>query len=394
MISKIRLENFKCFASLFCELGKATVLAGLNGSGKSSLIQALLCTRGIADRVIRDEPPQIDIGGGPIDMGNVRDLAYRFRSVDRLSCELESDADGCFGWSFDYRMEDAELNVVPVDVPDGQKPLAEKTAAMRYLSANRKAPASSHRFSESDARRGNLGDQGEHVASCLAVNGGKTVAPAFVITDRLAPEEHYDTLLEQTNVWLRKFSPTAYVMAKKSADGLRVDLRFGFGDRKPESAYRPENVGVGLSIALPLIVMLLSAKAGDVLLIENPEADLHPKGQAYVAELIARATRAGVQVIVETHSDHIINGLRVAVKRGLCSVSDVKLLFFKRQTNCPLENGPIGWQVSTAEEITIGPQGDLSNFPKDLLEQWMIHSDELMTIEAEADESDESSAES
>jgi predicted ATPase len=88
--------------------------------------------------------------------------------------------------------------------------------------------------------------------------------------------------------------------------------------------HRPVHVGFGLSYVLPVIasVIIHSAqlykKAVDsvLLLIENPEAHLHPSGQTKMGELMARASACGVQILVETHSDHFLNGVRLAVKDG------------------------------------------------------------------------------
>ncbi|WP_180834594.1 AAA family ATPase, partial [Vibrio parahaemolyticus] len=65
---------------------------------------------------------------------------------------------------------------------------------------------------------------------------------------------------------------------------------------------------------LPIVLALLVTKPGGLVIIENPEAHLHPKGQSYLGRLIQRTAEAGVQVIIETHSDHLLNGIRVAAR--------------------------------------------------------------------------------
>ena len=67
---------------------------------------------------------------------------------------------------------------------------------------------------------------------------------------------------------------------------------------------------------------------GELIVIENPETHLHPKGQANLAKLIALVAEQGVQIIIETHSDHIINGLRVATKQKFIKPNNSKVLFF------------------------------------------------------------------
>jgi predicted ATPase len=75
---------------------------------------------------------------------------------------------------------------------------------------------------------------------------------------------------------------------------------------------RPPNMGFGVSYALPIIVAGLLAPEGGLFIVENPEAHLHPAGQSKIGRFLGRLAGSGVQVIVETHSDHVLNGIRLA----------------------------------------------------------------------------------
>ena len=93
--------------------------------------------------------------------------------------------------------------------------------------------------------------------------------------------------------------------------------------------HSPVHTGFGLTQVLPIVVAALSADEGDILLVENPEVHLHPAGQALMGQFLAKVALAGVQVIVETHSDHILNGVRVAVaSKQLLGANDVAIHFF------------------------------------------------------------------
>ena len=101
-------------------------------------------------------------------------------------------------------------------------------------------------------------------------------------------------------------------------EGKAFVLKYSFNkpnDFVSSDEFNATNVGYGLSYALPIIVALLTASANSLIIIENPEIHLHPHGQSELAKLIARTAQTGVQIIVETHSDHIINGILVATKQ-------------------------------------------------------------------------------
>jgi predicted ATPase len=69
-------------------------------------------------------------------------------------------------------------------------------------------------------------------------------------------------------------------------------------------------VGVGVSQALPVLVMALAAGPGAVLLLEQPELHLHPAAQQRLADFLLACAASGRQLIVETHSDHLVTRLR------------------------------------------------------------------------------------
>ena len=94
-------------------------------------------------------------------------------------------------------------------------------------------------------------------------------------------------------------------------------VTLGLRTSKDVNFHAPVHTGYGLTQVLPIIVAALSSGPKGLLLIENPEVHLHPRGQAAMGEFLAEVATAGAQVIMETHSDHVLNGIRRAVKKGL-----------------------------------------------------------------------------
>jgi predicted ATPase len=141
-----------------------------------------------------------------------------------------------------------------------------------------------------------------------------------------------------------------------------VRLSFGFygtAGLASSNRFRATNVGFGLTYALPVVVACLTAGEKGLVLLENPEAHLHPRGQAAMGGLMAKAAALGTQIVVETHSDHVLNGVRLAVKESVISPTDVSLLFFSK--------GPEGLRLDTPQ---VREDGALSGWPSGFFDEW------------------------
>ena len=183
----------------------------------------------------------------------------------------------------------------------------------------------------------------------------------------------YTTLSEQVDAWLNVVSPGARLNVSRRIVGDEEWYleTVGFGERNHAKVFRPQNVGFGISYVLPVLVAILTARPTDIVIIENPEAHLHPKGQSGLGKLLARAASYGVQLFVETHSDHVINGVRVAVKQGILSPNDVNVAFFDRHYHkVRYSDGIRGEYYADICNIKIDRNGMLSNYPKGFMDEW------------------------
>ncbi|MCK4517426.1 DUF3696 domain-containing protein, partial [Candidatus Babeliales bacterium] len=135
---------------------------------------------------------------------------------------------------------------------------------------------------------------------------------------------------------------------------VRLELRIGdIGDWR-----RPSNIGYGLTYAFPVIISGLLAKPKQILIIDSPEVHLHPLGQSQMGQFLAKVAAAGVQVIIETHSDHVINGIRLSVKNKDILPEKVAIHFFNHQDTIPRAISPL-----------IDSQGNLSEWPEGFCDQ-------------------------
>jgi predicted ATPase len=128
--------------------------------------------------------------------------------------------------------------------------------------------------------------------------------------------------------------------------------------------HRPVHVGFGLTQVLPIIVAALTRKQQDLLLIENPEVHLHPAGQARMGRFLSQVAAAGVQVMIETHSDHVLNGIRRSVKDHIIGTDKVLIHFFRdRDQEGDQVVSPV---VDQAGNLDAWPGGFFDQFDKDM----------------------------
>ena len=204
----------------------------------------------------------------------------------------------------------------------------------------------------------------------------------FWFDDNCQTSRRYSLLKDQIDAWLNIVSPGAKLLIDRVEIGDEEDFiaKVAFGDNDAIREFKPQNVGFGISYVLPVLATLLTARPTDIIIIENPEAHIHPKGQSKIGELIARAVAYGVQVFVETHSDHVINGIRVAVREGILKPGDVNIAFFERKEHLKddAKDSDDTEIYSEVRNIKVDLNGSLSEYPEDFMDEWNNQLLELM----------------
>jgi len=175
----------------------------------------------------------------------------------------------------------------------------------------------------------------------------------------LLRHEAVPTLQRQTEAWLSHFFPQAALAIQPVHNANLVTL--GLRTNKATDYHRPQNVGYGLTHILPILTACLGAKESDVIVIENPESHLHPVGQAEMGEFLALCANSGLQIILETHSDHILNGIRRALKKQLITPEQVAIHFFR-----PRQDEDDGVVISPL----VDNLGNLSEWPENFFDQF------------------------
>ena len=362
MISDLELKNFKCFEKIRIDLKSVNLFTGVNGVGKSTVIQALLLLR--QSFFTDSESRRLYLNGKYAEMGNSQDAVYDKAQEDFVEINLTtSDGKKCMH-VFSYEQDTDYLTAVK-NTLDSMKDLQTGGEALYgenfvYLSAYRIKPQERYGvISEKDLRTRNFGNNGEFALQYLGVYGDEDVKnPCVVVEDAKGK-----SLINQVRIWLDKVSPGVSPQIKVMMDSRFSELSFDFIEGKEKTnSYKSLNVGFGITYILPVVVALLSSRPGDLIIIENPEAHIHPAGQRMLGELIARAGAGGAQAIVETHSDHIINGVRISVKEKYISEDNVQVAFFFKDE--------LQGYRHTYQTLQIFEDGRLSTWPKGFLDEW------------------------
>ncbi|MEU2294954.1 DUF3696 domain-containing protein [Streptomyces bacillaris] len=357
MIDRLTLHNYKAFQHAELQLGPLTLLTGLNSSGKSSVLQSLGLLRqsyesgDLALSALTPEERQAGrstnvsgrgflLNGELVGLGTGEDVLHEDWNEDKPRIGIAVDEGPYhYGWTAAYEAEQNLLPLSGADLPDTSEGVRERpdgaaavtpaffTGPFQYLHADRISPAEFYpRDHQVAIGRSFLGVRGEHTVNFLRHHGKDTV-PEGPLRHAKAVS---DRLIDQTAAWMGDLCPGVDIQADAIKGTDAVSLSYGFqGTLGATKRRRPGNVGFGLTYVLPIVVACLSARQDALILLENPEAHLHPQGQTQMAALAASAAAQGAQVIMETHSDHVLNGVRLAVKQGRVTPAQVVLHYFR-----------------------------------------------------------------
>lgn len=346
MFNKIRIKSFKSFGNLSIDAGGLTILTGLNNSGKSSVIQALRMCYVAA----KSNFPYLDGFGGYADLKSTLtkiedNIEISLCSNDETKFDLKFNVDSC-------TVE--KLSGLPI---------------MQYISADRYGPRVSLPLMSDDIDSLSVGALGQYAAHYAQIFENT------LVNEKLRHQNSQsNTLRHQLIKWMGEISPGVKldfdVSKKYDTSSLGVD------------GNRPTNSGFGISYTLPIVLAILTMtgengndepdkrlgdwfskikNGGGLLLLENPEAHLHPRGQTEIGKLIAMAAACGLKLIVETHSDHLLDGIRIAVKDRVGILpEEVKIHFFSKEESL----GTI------TDEIALKSDGKLDHWPRGFFDQY------------------------
>ena len=315
MNKEIYIQNFKCFASAAkIEMARLTLCAGMNSMGKSTLIQTILLLRQTYDTIKKYSGTQ---RSEFIVFLNDR-YALQLGDVNQIMSSTDSDIIniGADSVRFEYvRAKDMLSLSLKTNIQSEHMENYKGVFSPHfyYLNAERLGPRNYQAMESYE--QAHCGFHGEHTFDMIYQN-----AQSRVTEKRCFPHNEskgVKTLEKQVEYWLDYIIPgTEVSFTSDLAMRLsQMTIRQTAFDTALQS---PHNFGFGASYVLPIIVTGLLAEPDSMVIIENPEAHLHPAGQSRIGWFLSQVANDCVQVVIETHSEHVINGVRLhSLKNGV-----------------------------------------------------------------------------
>lgn len=192
----------------------------------------------------------------------------------------------------------------------------------------------------------------------VGLRGERTIDAILSATQRnekrnLGDKSRYKTFQEIIAYWLRKLGLIHSFVTEEIAVGSNL-----YQARVRQSSGSPEalltDVGFGISQVLPALVLLYYVPEGSIILMEQPEIHLHPSVQNGLADVILTAAKTrNLQVLVESHSEHLLRRLQRRVAEGGCKDGFVKLYFCRS-----------GGLSASLEDLELNMFGEIQNWPE------------------------------
>ena len=358
MLSRILIDGYKSIDRMELELNNFTLLSGVNSAGKSSVIQAVLYMTHMMEK-----PGQYTMKYH-YELGKFIDIRNTVKGNKEICIELDTREKGPYAHT-------AQACIFPDGAEDKMDFAFDRTGdnmgymdwhRVIYLSVERTGAQNFYPLSLGDPFE--IGGRGEYAFSCLALCGQDALRELDFAYE---PEEIGLSMSNQVNYWLE------YLMGFRVRTNIvqEVDqVVVTYSNVGNNRYYRAQNVGTGITYMSMLIIAALSCRKGDTLIIENPEIHMHARAQSRFMELVAYLSGRGLQVILETHSDHIYNGMRKCLKNKKLLNQEAVVYYLELDEN----------MQTKVSRIRFNDQGAEENHPQGLFDQFDDDLDELLGI--------------
>lgn len=338
---KITLHPLKRFQNTTLDIAPLTLLTGVNCGGKTSILQALMIARILASRNSNIAPNEAIINATRCGLSLGEPSDYCPYQSDVAVFDVFDDASS-FGFILESNNQaTVRGDIVPAFISSGTWRISTFAAVSLH---------SEQRIEDRSLQ--DLIYDGRHALLELADRELTRSIDPITLTDkplRVAVENNIALLSAPTEVRVGRI--------EELSDRLSLSYR----STTIESDWMsPVHHGAGITSVLPLLVHLCAARQGDTIVIQDPEVNLHPYGQSQLGRLFVHVASRGVQLIVESHSEHILNGIRLGTLERRSDFNDTLSCYY---LGSALDGVPI------ASKIEFDSRGRITEWPAGFFDQ-------------------------
>ena len=392
-IHRLALKNFKCFKEVDISFSKITLLTGENSSGKSSLIYGILAPLQSINLNSNSFPLYLSLNGDYVSMGGFQEVSFNHNLKNYIDISLTFSEDKNAynfntSWEFDTLTKSHRLNHLDMSYYRGKAEVNQNQDLSYIVNIESKNIIDLH-IQSIDALSSDENWQDNYFAcAILDLYSDFNIHNNFnfISPFRLSPERTYyksisnkidkfgDGYIDQIIKWNDNFTGTAFAFTSilknlnilydikaQKLPGGRFDIKVKVKSRSKWESLA--DVGFGTSQFLPIIVADLQLSDHSTLIISQPEAHLHPSVQANLGNyLVKQVKEKNKNYIVETHSEYLLNRMRLLIVKGEIQPEDVAVYYFENS----IKDGSI------AHRLEFTKNGQILNAPKGFFETYMI----------------------
>lgn len=380
MIKKIHIQALKSIKDMTVSCKKMNVIVGTNSSGKSTFLQSILLEA-------QNSAGEYGLNGPLTKLGEFNEAHnYSSNRNEPIKIEIWTTKQKPFIVEFKYDDSESKGYVVKTSNSESDSVAGD---IWGHLLSDDVSNAIIYDIDIHYLSAGRIGVQDVYLKNSTAVDD-------FGINGEFAIgylQEHEDDVLEQNmlndvenfgdslagqvNFWLLKILGNTSMKTRAVSKTNFAQILYNTNPNlsSQEDLYcRPVNVGSGVSYLISILVECLASNEGDIIVIENPEIHLHPKAQSELCKFFYFISQTGRQLFIETHSDHIFNGIRAGIAKEEFCQDDIAVNFFVMKdatTQCnPIKIGKFGKIYGENDQLTL----------EDLFDQFEIDLDEMMGL--------------
>ena len=394
-IHRLALKNFKCFKEVDVSFSKITLLTGENSSGKSSLIYGILAPLQSVSLNGNSFPLYLSLNGNYVNMGGFEEVSFDHS----LKNNFEINLNFTFGarvyefntsWCFDIIRNSSRLSNLKHIAPDIRAEVIQKEDLCYILNFEYEGELEtldihdfySQAIDDSDKKFHDHFVEISYEFYDELINNFN-----FISSFRFQPDRtYYQSLLNRTVdkfgggyidqilEWndnqseellklasILKDLKILYDIKPHRLSGGRFEIKVKVKSKSKWESLA--DVGFGISQFLPIIVADLQLEDDSTLIISQPEIHLHPSVQANLGDyLVKQVKQRNKNYIVETHSEYLLNRMRLLIVKGEIQPEDVAVYYFENS----IKDG------SVAHRIEFTKDGQILNAPKGFFETYMI----------------------